>query len=192
VVVVRDPAAMLASWKRLGWTTDLDELLGQPDLVRDWLAPYRAELEAVAATPGDLPGRVGMLWRMLHLVAAEHERRHAGVRVVRYEDLAADPEAGFGDLYAWLGLEFGDRARRAVTRSTTGGARRRAHHWSLSRGGLSKTGYRPMDSRANLTAWRRQLEPDEVDRVRAVTAEVAGRWYPTPADQPSDPGGRSR
>jgi hypothetical protein len=192
VVVVRDPAAMLASWKRLGWTTDLGELLGQPDLMRDWLAPYRAELEAVAATPGDLPGRVGVLWRILHLVAAEHERRHAGIRVVRYEDLAADPQAGFADLYAWLGLELGERARRAVTQATTGSARRRAHHWSLSRGGLSKTGYRPMDSRANLTAWRRQLDPAEVDRVRAVTAEVAGRWYPPPPDHPSDPGGRSR
>jgi Sulfotransferase domain len=191
VVVVRDPAAMLASWKRLGWTTDLGELLGQPDLMADWLEPYRAELEAVAAAPGDLPGRVGMLWRMLHLVAAEHERRHAGVRVVRYEDLATDPQAAFAELYGWLGLAFGEQARRAVTRATTGSARRRAHHWSLSRGGLSKTGYRPMDSRANLTAWRRLLDPGEVERVRAVTAEVAGRWYPQRPAERSDPGGRS-
>jgi hypothetical protein len=187
VVVVRDPAAMLASWKRLGWTTDLGELLGQPDLMADWLAPYRAELEAAAATPEDLPGRVGMLWRMLYLVAAGHERRHEGVRVVRYEDLATDPQASFAELYAWLGLPFGERARRAVTQATTGSARRRAHHWSLSR--LSKTGYRPMDSKANLTAWRRQLDPAEVERVRAVTADVAGRWYP--AEPASDPGGRS-
>jgi len=35
-------------------------------------------VEAVAATPGDLPDRVGTLWRMLHLAVAEHERRHAG------------------------------------------------------------------------------------------------------------------
>ena len=49
VVIVRDPAAMVASWRRLGWTTDLGELLHQPALLRDWLEPHRAEMEALAA-----------------------------------------------------------------------------------------------------------------------------------------------
>jgi Sulfotransferase domain len=191
VVVVRDPAAMVASWKRLGWTTDLAELLEQPTLMRDWLEPYRGELEAVAATPGDLPGRVGTLWRALYLVAAAYERRHPGVRIVRYEDLAADPLPCFAALYAWLGLGFDERAERAVVRSTTGSARRRAHRWSLSSSGLSKTGYRPMDSRANLVAWRRQLDGEELARVRAITADVADRWYPQHPCNPADPGGRS-
>jgi hypothetical protein len=197
VVVVRDPAAMVASWKRLGWTTDLAELLEQPALMRDWLEPFRADMEAVAATPGDLAGRVGTLWRLLHLVAAEQARRHPGIRIVRYEDLAADPLPSFADLYTWLGLDFGERARRAVVHSTTGSAQRRAHRWSLSRSGLSKTGFRPMDSRANLVAWRRQLDDEELARVRALTAEVAARWYPQHPSDPTDPsmhadpGGRS-
>jgi sulfotransferase family protein len=191
VVVVRDPAAMLASWKRLGWTTDLAELLEQPALMRDWLEPYRGELEAVAAAPGDLPGRVGSLWRALYLVAAAYQQRHQGVRIVRYEDLAADPLPAFAALYAWLGLGFDERAERAVVRSTTGSARRRAHSWSLSGGGPSKTGYRPMDSRANAVAWRRQLDDAELARVRAVTADLAGRWYPQHPSNPADPGGRS-
>jgi hypothetical protein len=191
VVVVRDPAAMLASWKRLGWTTHLDELLEQPALMRDWLEPFRAELEAVAATPGDLPGRVGMLWRVLYRVATSYERRHPGVRIVRYEDLATDPLGSFAELYGWLGLGFDQRAERAVVRSTTGSARRRAHRWSLSSSGLSKTGYRPMDSRANLVAWRRQLGVEELARVRALTAAVADRWYPQHPSTSADAGGRS-
>jgi hypothetical protein len=32
-----------------------------------------------------------------------------------------------------------------------------------------------MDSRANLVAWKRQLDADEVVRVRALTASVADR-----------------
>jgi hypothetical protein len=127
---------------------------------------------------------------LLYLVAAEHERRHEGVRVVRYEDLAAEPVPAFAELFGWLGLRFDQGAERAVVRSTTGGARRRAHTWSLSKSGLSKTGYRPMDSRANLTAWQRQLTAGEVARVRAVTAEVAGRWYQRSANDESDPGGQ--
>jgi Sulfotransferase family len=178
VVLVRDPAAMVASWRRLGWTTDLGELLHQPALMADWLEPFRAEMEAAAATPEDLVGRVALLWRLLYLVAAEYERRCPAVGVVRYEDLAADPVAGFAKLYAALGLDFDRRAEARVVRSTTGGARARAHRWSLSSGGLSKTGFRPMDSRANLVAWRRQLGAGEEARVRDRTADVAGRWYP--------------
>ncbi|HEV2928512.1 MAG TPA: hypothetical protein VGW74_07455, partial [Propionibacteriaceae bacterium] len=178
VVIVRDPAAMVASWRRLGWTTDLGELLHQPALMRDWLEPFRAEMEAVAATPGDPVGRVATLWRLLYLVAAEYERRCPAVRVVRYEDLAADPVSSFAGLYAALGLGFDERAEGEVVRSTTGSAQRTAHKWSLSRSGLSKTGFRPMDSRANLVAWKRQLGADEVARIRALTAGVADRWYP--------------
>jgi hypothetical protein len=178
VVIVRDPAAMVASWRRLGWTTDLGELLHQPALMRDWLEPFRGELEAVAATPEDTVGRVAMLWRMLYLVAAAYERRCPAVGIVRYEDLAADPVPTFAGLYAALGLDFDERAVAQVVRSTTGGARRTAHRWSLSRSGLSKTGFRPMDSRANLVAWKRQLGGGEVARIRALTAGVADRWYP--------------
>ena len=126
---------------------------------------------------------------MLYLVAAEHERRHEGVRVVRYEDLVTDPVASFAELFGWLGLHFDRAAERAVVRSTSGSTSRRAHTWSLSRSGLSKTGYRPMDSRANLVAWRRQLSDGEVARVREVTEEVAGRWYPAQETESSNSGG---
>jgi hypothetical protein len=177
VVVVRDPVAMVASWKRLGWTTDLGELLHQPDLMRDWLEPFRRELETVSAS-GDVVDRVALLWRLLYLVAAEYERRCPAIHVVRYEDLATEPVACFGELYATLGLDFDERAEAEVVRSTTGSAQRTAHRWSLSRSGLSKTGFRPMDSRANLDVWKRHLDAGEVDRARARTAAVASQWYP--------------
>jgi hypothetical protein len=177
VVLVRDPAAIVSSWKRLGWTADLGALLGQPLLMRDWLEPFRREMEAIAAAPADDTGRVSLLWRLLYLVVAEYERRCPRLRVVRYEDLANDPLPAFADLYATLGLHFGEPARRAVERSTSGNLAGRPHRWSLSRSGLSKTGYRPLDSRANVAAWRDRLSAEEVARVRALTGSVAARWY---------------
>jgi hypothetical protein len=176
VVLVRDPAAIVNSWKRLGWTTDLGELRNQPLLMRDWLEPFRGEIASAAASE-DPAGRVGLLWRLLYLVVAEYEQRCPQLRVVRYEDLAGDPLVAFAGLYATLGLRFGERARRAILRSTTGNLGGRAHRWSLVRGGLSKTAYRPLDSRANLVAWRDTLSTQEVTRVRALTKSVAARWY---------------
>jgi hypothetical protein len=48
-----------------------------------------------------------------------------------------------------------------------------------------------MDSRANLVAWRRQLDAEELARVRALTADVADRWYSQHPSNPADSGGRS-
>jgi len=46
-----------------------------------------------------------------------------------------------------------------------------------------------MDSRANLVAWKSQLGVEEVARVRALTADVADRWYPQNQTGWSAPGG---
>ncbi|MFL6248992.1 MAG: hypothetical protein ACJ75N_00405 [Actinomycetes bacterium] len=57
VVTVRDPVATVSSWRRLGWTPRLAELLAQPALVRDCLARFVPDLEAALAADGD--GGVG-------------------------------------------------------------------------------------------------------------------------------------
>ena len=53
VVTVRDPVATVSSWRRLGWTPRLAELLAEPALVRDRLARFAPELEAALADGAD-------------------------------------------------------------------------------------------------------------------------------------------
>ena len=174
VVTVRDPVAVVASWRRVGWTPKLAELLAQPTLVRDWLAPFRAELEAAAAGPGDPVGQASLLWRVIYRAVAAYRERLPGLQLARHEDLSADPVPAFAALYGRLGLPFGERARRAVLASSTAAERGQGvMRWSLGRSGMSKTAARRLDSRANLEAWRQRLEPAEVERVRELTADVA-------------------
>jgi hypothetical protein len=44
-------------------------------------------------------------------------------------------------------------------------------------GGLSRTAFRPMDSKAMIWAWKKTIEPDEATRIRNITAPVAERFY---------------
>jgi Sulfotransferase domain len=178
IILARHPAAILSSWRRLGWTTDLSELLGQPLLIRDWLEPARRELEAVAAAPDDLAGRVSLLWRALYSIATEFQRRTPGIQVVRYEDLALRPLPEFRRLYEWLGLRLSGEVERTIVRATSGGNVGKGHGWSLTRRGLSKTAFRPLDSKAQASSWRRSLSAEEIARVMSLAGEVARRWYP--------------
>ncbi|MDQ6875700.1 MAG: sulfotransferase, partial [Actinomycetota bacterium] len=175
VVLVRRPAAVAGSWRKLGWQVRFDDLLDQPLLVRDVLGRYAGELRALRESP-DWIARIALLWNAMYDHVAGLPDRLPAVSIVRYEDLAADPVTGFRELYARLGLTWTGRVEAHVVTTTTAADSARVFGWNW-RGGLSRTGYRPMDSRQSLTSYRQLLSPDEVSRIEDVTAEVAQRFY---------------
>jgi hypothetical protein len=180
VVTVRDPVATVSSWRRLGWTPRLAELLAQPALVRDRLGRFAPELEAALAAGGDGHGdgvgQASLLWRVIYGTVAAYRQEIDGLEVVRHEDLSAAPVPAFRALYGRLGLRFGPGAERAVLAATSAGSGGGATRWSLSGGGVSRTAARRLDSRANLQVWRERLTPEEVARIRDLTADVAGEF----------------
>ena len=180
VVTVRDPVATVSSWRRLGWRPRLGELLAQPALVRDRLARFVPELEAAGADPEDGVGPASLLWRVIYGTVAAYRQEIPGLEVVRHEDLSADPVPAFAGLYDRLGLPFGPEAERAIVQATTAGSGGGAMRGSVSAGGVSKTAARRLDSRANLQVWRERLTPEEVARIRELTAETAAAFgYPS-------------
>jgi hypothetical protein len=180
-LLVRHPAAMVASYRKLGYRAHFRHFLDQPMLMAEWMEPWRAEMEALVEAE-DRIAQVAMFWRMLHYVLGEMAARSPRVHVVRYEDLCFDPEGAYRQLFTSLGLEFNGSARDEVARGTSGNSRSKSHSWRFSRhGGLSRTAFRPMDSKAMINAWRTIIDPGEAARIREITAGVADRFY-TDAD----------
>ena len=177
VVVVRHPAAVAASRKRLGWRIDLADLLDQRELLTRRVAPFRTDLERLHATDHDVVAETALLWRMIYATAHDVANRNENVHIVRNEDLSLHPVDRYRQLYETVGLHFDARAHAAVVRSTTGPDRRQAHTWSISKGGISRTGYRRLDSKANVSLWTKLLTPAEIASVRLATADVASLFY---------------
>lgn len=177
VVLVRDPVAVVGSWRALGWRVHFHELLEQPALVAEHLAGYVERMRASIGSP-DWLSRSCLLWELAYDVVHRAFAPLPGVRIVRYEDLVRDPLNAFADLYAALGLTWSTAARQRVETATTGtGTAKSAHSWSLA-GGLSRTAYRPMSRDAALASYQQRLTPEEVARVRELTAPVARQFYP--------------
>lgn len=178
VVLVRDPVSFVGSWRALGWSVSFTELLGQPALVQDHLGDYADRLRDLEDSP-DWLARSCLLWNAAYDVVDRAFRHLPGVHLVAYEALVQDPQQGFADLYRTSGLTWSPRASDRVRAATTErpGAAQGAMRWSL-RGGLSRTAYRPMSSGTALATYRERLTPDEVDRVRELTADVAARVLP--------------
>jgi hypothetical protein len=176
VVVVRHPAAIAASRKRLGWRTDFRQLLNQSLLLEEWLHPFERDMRAILRKP-DWLGESALLWRMIYHVVGQLRERLRGIRIVRHEDLSLDPLGGYAQLYAALELPLTASTGRVIERSSTGGLHDAGHSWSVSVRGASKTGFRPLDSRAHAGKWKRSLAVDEISRIRAATEDVANLYY---------------
>lgn len=170
VVTIRHPAAFVSSLKRLDWPFQLQDLLSQPLLMRDWLEPFRSQIERIAQDPSDTIGHNSLLWRLVYSVVGSILPTRPEFTLVRHEDLSLDPLDGYRALYARLGLAFTDRAHRTILSATSPDnpdelKRSSAHTVRL-------------DSRANLDNWKRRLSSDEIQRIRQITEETAANYYP--------------
>lgn len=169
VVTIRHPAAFASSLKRLDWPFDFSHLLRQPLLMRDYLEPYREKMQAMLARPGDVIGQAALLWKMIYKAVDEQRKRYPDIDVVRHEDLSLEPQEGFRQLYANLGLPYHEGAERAIlvsssTENPNEVSRKKVHAVRL-------------DSRANLANWKKRLDPEELERLRELLARASEAFY---------------
>jgi hypothetical protein len=169
VIIVRHPAAVVSSLKRLEYRLDVSDLLEQPLLMSERLERFRPALERAVAAPDDIVGQGSLLWTMIYEGAREYESEGLRVHIVRHEDLSLNPVEGYAALYARLRLPFTSRAKQTIAQFTNAGNPR-----EVSRANPAAA---PLDSRRNVSNWRRRLHADEVARIRSATAGVWERYY---------------
>jgi len=168
VVMIRHPAAFASSLNRLRWPFAFQDLLEQPLLMRDWLEPFRSEMEQM--TKDDVISQSTLLWRMIYLFLDAYAKQNPDVRVMRHEDLSLAPQEGFRDLYSFLGLKLTTKAQAAIRRST-----RASNPQELSRTGVHGV---KLNSRANLDNWKHRLTLEEIERIRSLVGDISSHYYP--------------
>lgn len=168
VVLVRHPAAFAHSLTRRRWDFPFNDLLAQPHLMQDHLEPFRSDLERFSREPQPIVEQAALLWSVLYHVLSRHIDRHPGWIVVRHEDLAIDPVAGFSSLHRKLGLVFSDASRQTVV----------AHSHPEN----------PVDAREEpqeirreshrvVGRWREEMDPEAIAVIRDRTGKLAFQWY---------------
>lgn len=169
VVIVRHPAAVASSLMKLGWSFDYRDLLDQPLLMRDWLEPFRGEMEKIMDSPSDLIAQSCLLWRMVYRTVNELRENLPELMVVKHEDLSIDPLGGFEQLYKGLGLEYTGEIQSSIGAASSGGnpketSKRTVHSVRI-------------DSQALVKSWQQRLSQADINRVRKLTSDVAPIYY---------------
>ncbi|RME60372.1 sulfotransferase [Candidatus Parcubacteria bacterium] len=167
VVLIRHPAAFVGSLKRAGWTFRFANLFQQPMLMQRLPACYRDEIQRFTQSERDIVDQGILLWRIIHTVILEYQKHHPEWIYLRHEDLARDPQSGFGELYDRLGLQMTPSIEAKIRRycSTIQEADKLPVH-AIRR-----------DSSRTLTAWKQRLSRNEIHRIRKATEDIASRFY---------------
>lgn len=167
VITIRHPGGFASSLKRLDWRFDFRDLLDQPMLMRDHLEADRAEMESMPAD--DIVGQSALLWRMIYRSVHATRQWFPDFKVVRHEDLSLDPVAEYKSLYGSLGLTFDEKVRDTILNSSSS-----ENPTELSK---KKVHSVKLDSRANMSNWKKRLTPEEITRIRKLTEDVSHLFY---------------
>jgi hypothetical protein len=138
--------------------------------MRDYLEPFRDEMNKLVAEQTDIIEQGCLLWRMVYAVVDGFQTRCPEFIVVRHEDLSRQPLAGFRQLYTTLGLAFTPKVQQTLLDSSQG-----KNPTELSANQVHAVN---LNSQVNLFNWKKRLTDEEVDRIQESTAEVAAKFYP--------------
>ncbi|MDP9068771.1 MAG: sulfotransferase [Actinomycetota bacterium] len=169
VIMIRKPVAFVSSIKRLNWGFDYEQnWLAQPALMRDHLGGHEGSFRGYQGEV-DLVKEGIVMWNAIYDFVRALEARRPEFLYVKYEELAAEPVAGFEKLYAGLGLTWDEDARARVADFSD----------STNPKDVSTRDRRAIkrDSRAAAETWRQRLSPEEIERVERETAAVAAHFY---------------
>src|SRR5215216_1431173 len=163
VIAVRHPAAFVSSLKRLNWPFEFQDLLDQPLLMRDFLEPYRRQMQA--AKSEDVIGQSALLWTLIYHSVHTTLQRNPGFIAVRHEDIARDPANGFREMYKKLDLDFTTRVEKTILNSSSSD-----NPIEPSRKNIYSV---KLDSRTNIDNWKKRLSAEEIKRVHETTNQIS-------------------
>jgi|GEM_PF-2682075 len=159
IALVRHPAAVACSLQAKRWSRDT--------FGRWFVVSRQAELHAtIRCTQGSIWAELGASQAMVHREIRECMNMPGRFKLIRYEDICADPLHSFRDLYAFADLKWDDRIESFVRRQTTG------HE------GESRDDYATRRNSASMRdAWRLRLTDAQIEEVRLGYLGAGGSLY---------------
>jgi len=168
LVLIRHPAAFTSSLRRLNWTHNFSHFLNQPLLMRDYLAPFEAEIRAFAKTEHDILEQATLLWRILHYVILQYQEKHKNWIFLRHEDLSTDPLHHFEYLFKRMNLTMTDKEKKVIEDFSN-----EDNPTEATKGHMLEK----RNSKSNMKSWRKKFSGEELTILRTQVEEISHAFY---------------
>lgn len=114
ILLIRHPAAFVASLKVKNWTFDFRNWTRQPALMNGPLASYSDEIYAAVEKPLDIIGQGCLLWNCLARHVGYLAEQDTSRLFLRHEDLCLDPLSVFKSIFGRIGLPWTQRSEQVI------------------------------------------------------------------------------
>lgn len=161
VMMIRHPAAFIASLKIKNWRFDFNNYTRQPRLMEEVLYPFKDEIEAYAANPPTIIDQGILLWRIIYSRILDYQKKHPEWVFVRHEDVSMNPLAEIKKIYHKFGMFFSEETQEKIEEATS----------------AKVDSQFKRDSRKNIYAWLNRLSEQEIAKIKRGTWDVAQHFY---------------
>lgn len=166
VLLVRHPAAFVASLRAKNWPFDFNSLHSQESLLNGPLKAFRKEIEEAVDNPLDLIGQGCLLWNCVTSHIQALAQGNPDRILIRHEDLCTDPMQGYRGLFDRLGLAWSKRTARFIRRTSF-----------RDRRDTGDPDFWFRDSQAVAQNWKARLTTPEIRRIHDATRPVWMQFY---------------
>ncbi len=166
LTLLRHPAGFVYSTMRLGWDFDFSNLTAQTPLMEEHLGKILGSFDTTSMQPWQ---RGALLWQCIYSVLDVYADRNPGMKILRLEDLSANPEEKFLEIHEFAALPFTEKSLRAIRESTASSNPVRAPE--------GKAHLLRRNSRKSVDAWRESLDETTIAGIRKLAGPPGEKYY---------------
>ena len=164
ILLVRHPAAFVASLKVKDWKFDYFNFANQPLLMKEKLKKYEGEINYFVQNPNQNIIQQGiLLWNIIYDVVLDYKTKFPNWYIITHEKLSSNPIIEYGKIFNHFNLDFSDKVKNNILNS--------------SENESGKDSKLKRDSKSNITSWKNRLSPQEIELIREGTKSISDFFY---------------
>lgn len=162
VVLIRHPAAFVASLKVKDWQFEFNNYQNQPDLMNTYLKDYQAMINDFSKNKKDIIDQGILLWNTIHDTIAYYQNKYKNEwYFVKHEDLSINPVSEFNKMFSKLNLLLDSEVENYINETTNANTQSKLNRNSVK----------------NIKTWKNRLSKEEIERVKIGTENVWRKFY---------------
>lgn len=163
IIMIRHPAAFIASIKQKGWNFDFNNFSDQPELINKHLKKYKKEIFAFSENKNSSIIEEGiLLWNCLYTIVSNYQKEYSKEWLfIKHEDLSRDPINNFKKIFDFVDVDLTDKIINEIELTT--------------QSNKNTDLYR--NSEENLKKWKSLLTEEEIELIKIKTKNVWSNFY---------------
>lgn len=169
IVLIRHPAAFVASLKLKNWSFPFTHFLRQPLLLERYLQDYEETIIEFSQTEKDIVDQGILLWLIIHSTIIEYNKKHRDWFFIKHEDISKNPRLHFSSIFSHVNLELSDSLANRIFSYSRGGKYSFPRPWKATQ--IRR------NSIANINSWKNRLTSEEITRIRKSVDSISDYFY---------------